>query len=212
MAKLMHGEIPAGNWEDKYNSPNPIARYLVGKFLDSLTSFVVEVAGEIDSISEIGCGEGMISCLLSELGVVESILGCDISPDVVSQAKKNAVVLSGRCKPVFYTKDIYDVTKQAEGADLVICCEVLEHVPDPRKALCLLREITGKYCLLSVPNEPLWRVMNMARGKYWGAMGNTPGHINHWSSKSFIELVSSELDVLQVAKPIPWTILLCRHR
>jgi hypothetical protein len=30
-----------------------------------------------------------------------------------------------------------------------------------------------------VPREPIWRIGNMARGRYLGDLGNTPGHIQH---------------------------------
>jgi hypothetical protein len=43
-----------------------------------------------------------------------------------------------------------------------------------------------RHLLVSVPREPLWRMLNMARGAYWPALGNTPGHLNHWSRRSFV--------------------------
>ena len=36
-----------------------------------------------------------------------------------------------------------------------------------------------------MPREPLWRGLNMARGAYLKDLGNTPGHVNHWSKRSF---------------------------
>jgi hypothetical protein len=52
----------------------------------------------------------------------------------------------------------------------------------------------------------------MARGKYLLQGGNTPGHIQHWSSRGFVELVSRHFEVVKVRKPLPWTMLLCRPR
>lgn len=95
--------------------------------------------------------------------------------------------------------------------DLVICCEVLEHVNNFEQALKELKRISKKYILISVPNEPIWRMLNMVRGKYWKALGNTPGHINHWGVISFGKLVKSEkLLILGKKYPFPWQMMLLR--
>jgi hypothetical protein len=52
----------------------------------------------------------------------------------------------------------------------------------------------------------------MARGKYLGALGNTPGHVNHWGRGAFLQLMSRRFDILQVRSPLPWTMVLCRRR
>ena len=67
-----------------------------------------------------------------------------------------------------------------------------------------------RHLLVSVPREPLWRMLNMARGAYWSALGNTPGHLNHWSRRSFVELLSRHGEVVEVRSPFPWTMLLVR--
>ncbi len=50
----------------------------------------------------------------------------------------------------------------------------------------------------------------MARGKYVRNLGNTPGHIQHWSSRQFEELVGSRFDVVAVQRPFPWTMVRAR--
>jgi hypothetical protein len=57
-----------------------------------------------------------------------------------------------------------------------------------------------------VPREPLWRGLNMARGAYLKDLGNTPGHINHWSKRAFNELVSLYGRPEKVAGVFPWTL------
>jgi hypothetical protein len=52
----------------------------------------------------------------------------------------------------------------------------------------------------------------MMRGKYLGQWGNTPGHVNHWSRKAFIDFVASRLEIVEVRSPLPWTMLLCKRR
>jgi hypothetical protein len=88
---------------------------------------------------------------------------------------------------------------------------VLEHVPDPEHALAeMARTARGGHVLVSVPREPLWRALNVARGAYLGALGNTPGHVNHWSKRGFAQLLERYGDVVGVRSPFPWTMLLVK--
>jgi hypothetical protein len=52
----------------------------------------------------------------------------------------------------------------------------------------------------------------MARGAYVKDLGNTPGHLNHWSRKSFVALLSQHGTVEEIRSPFPWTMLLVRAR
>jgi hypothetical protein len=64
--------------------------------------------------------------------------------------------------------------------------------------------------VLSVPSEPVWRIGNMARGRYLRQWGNTPGHVNHWGKRGFVRAVSRHFEVEDVASPLPWTMLRAR--
>ena len=74
----------------------------------------------------------------------------------------------------------------------------------------LFRSARG-YVLLSTPREPLWRLLNVARGAYLGALGNTPGHVQHWSRRGLRRLVERQFTVDQERLPVPWTVLLARR-
>ena len=63
-----------------------------------------------------------------------------------------------------------------------------------------------------MPREPLWRGLNMARGAYWKDLGNTPGHVNHWSKRSFVALLVAPRRGVEARSPFPWTMLLVRLR
>jgi hypothetical protein len=62
--------------------------------------------------------------------------------------------------------------------------------------------------LVSTPWEPLWRILNVMRGRYLRELGNTPGHIQHFTRAELERLASTSLRVLARRRPIPWTILL----
>jgi hypothetical protein len=93
---------------------------------------------------------------------------------------------------------------------LAAAIEVLEHVPDPRRTLVEMTRVAARHLLVSVPREPLWRGLNMARGAYLRDLGNTPGHVNHWSARSFVRLLRDYGEVTEARSPVPWTMLLVR--
>jgi 2-polyprenyl-3-methyl-5-hydroxy-6-metoxy-1,4-benzoquinol methylase len=94
--------------------------------------------------------------------------------------------------------------------DLASAIEVLEHVPEPERTLAEMARVARRRLLVSVPREPVWRMTNMARGAYVRDLGNTPGHVNHWSKRSFVSLLSRYGRVEHVRSPFPWTMLLVR--
>ncbi|HVT75476.1 MAG TPA: class I SAM-dependent methyltransferase, partial [Acidimicrobiales bacterium] len=96
--------------------------------------------------------------------------------------------------------------------DLVLAIEVLEHLPDPRQALREIARVASGAVVLSVPWEPVWRLGNLARGRYVSALGNTPGHIQHFTRRGFTRLVGEAIHVEEVLRPVPWTMIRGRVR
>lgn len=206
-AGLTEDNIVIGNVFDKYGSRNPIVRWIMRGFESDLSDLVRMAAPS--SIHEAGCGEGYWVLRWVRQGLAAR--GSDFSTTVIDMARANAAA-QGLPESLFEVRSIYDLDPQKDGADLIVCCEVMEHLEDPEQALGTLREIASNNVILSVPREPLWRILNMARGKYLSAFGNTEGHIQHWSQRSFIKLVSRYFEVVEVRAPLPWTMLLCRVR
>jgi 2-polyprenyl-3-methyl-5-hydroxy-6-metoxy-1,4-benzoquinol methylase len=167
---------------------------------------LVGLAGA-QSIHEVGCGEGFWVMHWLQQGL--EARGSDFSARVIDLARENARAKQLSTE-VFLQKSIYDLEESADGADLVICCEVLEHLEHPEDGLRALQRIVSNHLIISVPREPIWRILNIARGKYIVDWGNTPGHIQHWSRDGFIQLVQNYFEVTQVRSPLPWTMLLCR--
>ncbi|MQB01929.1 MAG: methyltransferase domain-containing protein, partial [Actinobacteria bacterium] len=90
--------------------------------------------------------------------------------------------------------------------DTLVSVEVLEHLPLPEAALREYARASRRNLVLSVPREPLFRGGNLCAGRHLRALGNTPGHLNHWSARAFTRFVAQVGQVRAVAKPLPWTI------
>lgn len=198
---------PAGNFYDKYRTRNPIARWLMSGFLGAFDALANEASG-VGSALEIGCGEGELSMRLARKGV--HVRGCDIAGEVVEEARLRA--RAAGLEIPFEECSVEQALGRYEQAELVVCCEVLEHLEDPRAALEILEKLSRQYVLVSVPREPLWRVLNMVRLRYLGKMGNTPGHVQHWSRRAFLEMLRTRFEIVAVRSPLPWTMALCRVR
>ena len=56
------------------------------------------------------------------------------------------------------------------------------------------------------------RFLNVCRGRYLTSAGNTPGHIQHWSTAEFVKLIGGHLEIMDIATPLPWTVALCKTR
>jgi 2-polyprenyl-3-methyl-5-hydroxy-6-metoxy-1,4-benzoquinol methylase len=196
---------PAGNYYDKYNTRNPVARAMMQGFLRSFLELAA-MAKPVGTALEVGCGEGELSMRLARIGW--DVQGCDIADEAVTEARRRAAV-AGLAIP-FRTLDVLSTGDVYQPCDLVVCCEVMEHLEDPSAALDVLAKLSKSFLILSVPREPVWRVLNMARGRYWKDLGNTPGHIQHWSRQSFLSHLERRLEIVAVRSPLPWTLALCR--
>lgn len=194
---------PEGNFYNKYNSENPIEIKLMHGYFAALENLLNQTEMNYrGGILEAGCGEGNITNYIwNKYGDV-SIEGFDLSEKVICEAKQNYPNIN------FFQHDIYKPVKNKKY-DLVVCCEVLEHLESPEKAVKNLMEHSNQF-IFSVPNEPIWRMLNIMRGKYVKDFGNTPGHIQHFSQSSLRKfLIDCGLGCIEWEKPLPWLMVRC---
>ncbi len=190
----------------KYTTNNPISNYLVHNFLQNVGVLYQSI--KINSIIDVGCGEGLVLKYISDFFNNNNIVcnAIDLSQEEVKSAKRNIPFCNVKIG------NAYNIPFDDNYAELVICTEVLEHLENPILAINEISRVTKKYALLTVPNEPLWRILNIIRLKYISNLGNTLGHLNHWSPKQFKLFIDPYFKVIDKKNPIPWTIYLCEKK
>ena len=193
-----------GNTYDKYGSTNPVVKRLMAGFERALDELFAQAAPR--TVLDVGCGEGVLTHKWAQR-LEGRIVGIDLEDPAIQAewAKRRAPNLAYRVMKA-------ESLPFEEGEfDLAAAIEVLEHVPDPEHTVAQMARVArGGHLLVSVPREPLWRGLNMARGAYLRDLGNTPGHVNHWSKQGLVRLLSRHGEVVERRSPFPWTMLLVR--
>ena len=180
--------VPTGNTFDKYGSTNPVVRRL----MDGFESALAELFARADpgSLLDVGCGEGVLTERWARQLGERPVVGIDLAdPKLEAEADGRLPFGDGEF-------------------ELATAIEVLEHVPDPRATLSEMARVSSRHLLVSVPREPLWRGLNIARGAYLRELGNTPGHVNHFSKRGFVSELSRHGRIACVRSPFPWTMVL----
>ena len=201
-------KVPTGNTYDKYGATNPIVRRLMESFEEALEDLLrrADREGGLESLLDVGCGEGVLTARWADRLPDRRIVGIDL-PDPKLEAhwrersRDNLEFGTGRAEQLPFEDDEFD---------LACAIETLEHVADPEQSVVELARVARRYVLASVPREPLWRALNLARGAYVWQLGNTPGHLNHWSRGSFARLLERHGELAELRSPLPWTMVLLR--
>lgn len=186
---------------NKYTTTSRTEQWIVDRFLRTLDD--VLPATRLQRALEIGVGEGHVSERVAAQHSQATLVGVDLPHPGLACRWADRGVLG-----VF--ADGGRLPFPDSSFDLVLAIEVLEHVPEPGRLLTEMARVGSGHVVLSVPNEPLWRIGNMARGRYLKDWGNTPDHIQHWSRWSFVRMARQYVDIVAVRSPLPWTLVLAR--
>lgn len=196
--------VATGNTYDKYGSSNPVVKRLMANFETTLDTLWNQAGPS--SILDVGCGEGVLTHKWAQRLGDGRIVGIDLDDEGLKAEWEK------RQRPnlEYRVQEATALPFEDGEFELVSAIEVLEHVPEPANTIAEMARVSNKWLLVSVPREPLWRGLNMARGAYLKELGNTPGHVNHWSKRAFVRELSRVGEVVETRSPFPWTMLLVR--
>ena len=139
--QLSSETIEQHQWRD------PLLRHLTNKILD-----LVDVTG--GHALDVGCGAARLVTALGRSGF--DVDGVDIEAHVVEQAKTIAAEEGVRARLFVADFSKADPRFPDETYDLVVCSEVLEHVPAWRDVVANIRRVLkpGGLFVLTTPNDP----------------------------------------------------------
>ncbi len=168
----MSGAMPVAEydagWESQWDDMKkygPMSRH-IRRIIKALARRV-----PFESVLDVGAGQGsLLQELMGEFPRIRSAFGCDISPKAVDMARRKVPAAE------FAVVDVEHGPLDALAGrtfDLVICSEVLEHIPDDLAAMRHLRRLTRGHLIVSTMQgrmrawEPaaVGHVRNYARGE-----------------------------------------------
>lgn len=194
--------IDTANYE-KFQTGNPVVRRLIASFYEKARRMIAPL--DPTTVLDAGCGEGESLERFVDL-LPEDPVGVDLNPDSVAFAQERLPAARIR------QADILDLPFGDSRFDLVICLEVLEHIPEPAPALAELARVSHSDILISAPHEPWFRLGSFARGKYVRTWGNQPEHVNHWNRASLRSFLERQVEVVSLEASLPWLLAHCRPR
>jgi len=190
----------------KYESNNIIQKIILNNYINEISLVIKKY--NLKRIFDCGSGEGhMIIKIISQMPKVTFYSG-DYSFEKVFTFKNKKIdsILHFVC-------DIYNNPIRHDiEFDAVLNLSVLEHLHNPDKAIDSLISINARYFIISVPNEPFFRITNLLRGKYLKNFGNHPEHIHLWSVRKFSEILEKFFEIKEKFYPFPWQVYVCKKK
>lgn len=194
----------AGQDAAKYGSSNPVVKGLLDRWTSKLHTVLGPLSG---TVLDIGVGEAL--CL-------QRILAADEADRPANAPEANVIGIEYRLDKARIAAQLppLDVIVGDAGllpfpdacADLVLCIEVLEHLPTVAPAVAELARVTRDRCVVSVPWEPWFRLGNLARGKNVGRLGNDPEHLRAFTPGRLKRTLLKEFSDVTVVPVFPWLV------
>lgn len=158
-----------------------------------------------DRLFEIGLGYGYLAGLFNRDGKLDAYHGVDLVDTNVTKTAE-VLELNGLGGPDNVSQtDLYDLTHErldSFGATMVVCCEVIEHVPDPELALKTLADALPQDAelLISVP--------------LLGRLEGIWGHVALFDAQRVRKMVTDAGLVVHAVEPVAntWVFVLASHQ
>ena len=128
-------------------------------------------------VLDAGCGEGFVYRAMRKRGYSGEWTGFDNSEQAIKLCKQATP------EAEWHVGSAYELPFKNGSFELVFSSQVLEHLKGPAKPLKEFARVAESWLLLSVPYEPLFRILTWFSIK--SGLGKDPGHVNHWTAEHF---------------------------
>lgn len=129
-------------------------------------------------ILDVGCGRGEVMRALGQAGF--RMIGLDSEAACVAASAAYGEVHQGSVGDV-------EETFKGVGFEAVICSHLLEHLPDPHRALRAMRSLDARRYVFAVPN--ILRPARLIRALFRRRRGDHPHHLFGWGHAEFERLL-----------------------
>lgn len=151
-------------------------------------------------VLEIGCGEGQLINYVK----ANHKLGVDISPSRIKQANNNARKIGANTK--FLVRNAENLSLGSKKFDVIICSEVIEHLPHPEKFLRETKKVMNENARLILTTPNYFSIKRLLAKVVTGRSGDKT-HLRTYSHQSLKKLLEKE--GFSVEKQIPLTLEYC---
>lgn len=163
--------------QEFYQSANPLVADLHNRRIGIVRELIQQT--EAQSLLEVGSGDGYMLKALSDLPV--ALTGIEISEKRIERSRQlvpQAEIVAG---------DAREMPFESRSFDLVVCSEVLEHVPEPERAIAEMKRVVrpGGLVIVTVPHERNWQLGRLLLLRF---PIRIPDHINEFSVPSMSRL------------------------
>lgn len=193
-------KITLNNFYDAFHKKSKTIKKIIDSkdftysyIIDSLNYPLLKIGNYCD-VLDLGCGVGTISFYLSNK--CSTVLGLDISKKAISIAKKSLSIL--KIKNINFICGKIDSLPKKQF-DLVICLEVIEHIPDDGLFLVEINSRLKKngYLVLSTPIKEIF----LYKLNFYADFDERVGHLRRYSVSGLSKLMKSYgFNVLRVKK------------
>jgi SAM-dependent methyltransferase len=169
-----------------YESPDPYKRWFYGRRFEAVMSALDAQPG--DEVLEVGCGSGYYTRAL--LGLGARVTATDLSPAYVEQAR----VLAPDAE--FRVEDAQKLSFEDERFDRVLLTEVVEHVPEPARAISEAARVLRPGGVLALSTPSRRSPMNLAYGLKRRVRGyDVNEHLHELSSGELRLLLATSFEI-----------------
>lgn len=152
-----------GNFHWKEFLSNDIRVY--NAYHQSRHKWILKIAGSVrgKKVLDAGCGDGLLTYFLAKAGA--DVTGIDNEEQGLQFADKHLALMNSdkSLKYAFVNASVYQIPFPDESFDIVVSCEVIEHIPKPEKMVAEIARVlkrggtfilTTPYRVTEFPSDP----------------------------------------------------------